>query len=97
MAQPCIPRRLPRAPASSVKAAAAWGAQLLVLGCCGPLKAPAAQGVEPLLQRRRGARHLLQEAGLLQELVLQILHRPRLIFRASSQRCCSLYMHVCRS
>ena len=65
---------------------------MLVLGSCGPLEAPAAQGVEPLLQRRRGARHLLQEVGLLQQqlLLLQILHRRRPIFRTLSQLCYSL-------
>ena len=92
LAEPSVPQRLPRAPAGSVKAAAAWGAwvMMLVLGGCGPLKAPAAQGVEPLLQHRRGARHLLQEAGLLQQLLLQILHRPWSTFRALIQLRCSL-------
>ena len=67
---------------------------VLVLGCWGALKAPAAQGVEPQLQRRGGARYLLQEASLLQQLLLQILHRPRSTFRASSQLFCSLQLHV---
>ena len=60
---------------------------MLVLGCWGPLKAPAAQRAEPLLQRRRRARHLLQEAGLLQQLLLQILHRPQVNLQDLDAHC----------